>query len=119
MDSIKETFARPSGQSMKICFSDFFAVDPVVLDAHGAFNVSLINDVPVFIDPFLLFNSGKPDHRALHDEITRYIRFLRGVSNVGDVNKGHKRREVQAGDDWRGEEQAECRSDKDQCNVLV
>lgn len=73
---------------MKIHFSDFFGVDPVLLDAHGAFNVSLINDLPVFIDPFLLFNSDKPEYRALHDEIIRYIRFLRGVSNSGQVNNG-------------------------------
>ena len=46
---------------MKIYFSDFFNIDPVLLDAHGAFNVSLINDLPVFIDPFLLFNSDKPN----------------------------------------------------------
>jgi len=73
---------------MKIYFSDFFDVDPVLLDAHGAFNVSLINDLPVFIDPFLLFNSEKPEYRALHDEIIGYIRFLRDVSNSGRVNVG-------------------------------
>lgn len=73
---------------MNIYFSDFFGVDPVLMDAHGAFNMSLINDLPVFIDPFLLFNSEKPEYRALHDEIIRYIRFLRGVSNSGPVNPG-------------------------------
>ena len=73
---------------MKIYFSDFFDVDPVLLDVHGAFNVSLINDLPVFIDPFLLFNSEKPEYRALHDEIIKYIRFLRDVSNSGQVNAG-------------------------------
>ncbi len=73
---------------MNIYFSDFFGVDPVLVDAHGAFNVSLINDLPVFIDPFLLFNSEKPEYRALHDEIIRYIRFLRDVSNSGQVNAG-------------------------------
>ena len=73
---------------MKIHFSDFFDVDPVLLDVYGAFNVSLINDLPVFIDPFLLFNSEKPEYRALHDEIIRYIRFLRDVSNSGQVNAG-------------------------------
>lgn len=73
---------------MKIYFTDFFDVDPVRLDAYGAFNVSLINDLPVFIDPFLLFNSAKPEYRALHDEMIRYIRFLRDVSNAGQVNSG-------------------------------
>lgn len=73
---------------MKIYFSDFFGVDRVLLDAKGAFNVSLINDLPVFIDPFLLFNSDRPEYRALHDGIIRYIRFLRSVSNSGQVNSG-------------------------------
>ncbi len=73
---------------MKIYFSDFFDIDPVLLDAHGAFNVSLINDLPVFIDPFLLFNSAEPEYRALHDEIIKYIRFLRDVSNSRQVNTG-------------------------------
>jgi hypothetical protein len=73
---------------MKIYFCDFFDVDPALLDAHGAFNVSLINDLPVFIDPFLLFNSDTPEYHALHDEIIRYIRFLRDVSNRGRVSTG-------------------------------
>jgi hypothetical protein len=73
---------------MKIYFSDFFDVDPVRLDAYGAFNISLINDLPVFIDPFLLFNSDKSEYRVLHDDMIRYIRFLRDVSNAGQVNAG-------------------------------
>ncbi|MCP5139544.1 MAG: hypothetical protein H6979_06785 [Chromatiales bacterium] len=73
---------------MKIYFSDFFDVDPVVLDQYGAFNISLINDLPVFIDPFLLFNSEKAEYRSLHDEIIGYIRFLRDISNSGYVNNG-------------------------------
>lgn len=63
--------------STRIHFTDFFGVDPAVLEAHGAFNVSLINDLPLFVDPFLLFDSTNPTYRALHDEIIRYVRFLR------------------------------------------
>jgi len=73
---------------MKIHFSDFFDVDPVALDAYGAFNVSLINDLPVFIDPFLLFNSPKPEFRALHDGMIKYIRFLRDISSGGGIRDG-------------------------------
>ena len=39
---------------MDIYFSDFFQVSPDILEKYGAFNVSLINDLPLFIDPFLL-----------------------------------------------------------------
>ncbi len=42
---------------MKIYFSDFFEVLPALLEEYGAFNISLLNDLPLFIDPFLLFNS--------------------------------------------------------------
>lgn len=62
---------------MKVFFSDFFNVDPSELEAYGAFNVSLINDLPVFIDPFLLFNSAKAEYQELHAGIIRYLRFLR------------------------------------------
>lgn len=77
---------------MKIYFSDYFNVDPVDLDVYGAFNVSLINDLPVFIDPFLLFNSSKPEYQALHDEIVRYVRFLRDVSADTGIAPGLLRR---------------------------
>ncbi|WP_269078769.1 hypothetical protein [Endozoicomonas numazuensis] len=39
---------------MNIYFSDYFDVEKEDLEKYGAFNVSLINDLPVFIDPFLL-----------------------------------------------------------------
>lgn len=62
---------------MNIYFSDYFAIDPDVLEEYGALNVSLINDLPLFIDPFLLFNSEKIEYRNLHDGMIDYLRFLR------------------------------------------
>lgn len=64
----------------QIYFTDFFGVAPAVVEAYGAFDVSLINDLPLFIDPFLLFDSKKPEYKALHDEIIRYVTFLRDRS---------------------------------------
>ena len=43
----------------------------VILDKHGAFDISLVTDLPLFIDPFLLFNSKKKRYRILHDDIIR------------------------------------------------
>jgi hypothetical protein len=40
--------------SMATFFADHFEIDPDLLEKHGAFNVSLVTDLPVFIDPFLL-----------------------------------------------------------------
>jgi len=65
---------------MIVYFSDIFGVDPDILELYGAFNVALINDLPLFIDPFLLFNSEKPEYRALHESILMYVAFLRDKS---------------------------------------
>jgi hypothetical protein len=71
---------------MATYFSDHFEIEPAALDAYGAFNVSLITDLPLFIDPFLLFNSGKPEYRALHDEMIRYLVFLKNKAISTSVN---------------------------------
>lgn len=71
--------------NIKVYFSDFFEVLPETLEEYGAFNVSLVADLPVFIDPFLLFTSDKPAYQALHEEIIRYLRFLRDESIRGGV----------------------------------
>ena len=44
-------------EELKIYFSDFFNVDEDIIESYGAVNISLINDMPLFVDPFLLFNS--------------------------------------------------------------
>lgn len=68
---------------MKIYFSDFFDVDPSKLEDYGAFNISLINDLPLFIDPFLLFGSKKVEYKLLHDRIVNYLTFLKSKSEIG------------------------------------
>lgn len=68
---------------VSIHFTHYFEVDPDVLGEHGAFNVSLINDLPLFIDPFLLFNSDKAEYQSLHESMIRYLRFLRDKAIVG------------------------------------
>jgi len=63
-----------------IYFSDYFSVSPEIIEEHGAFNVSLINDLPLFIDPFLLFNSDNSTYQELHSQIINYMKFLKDVS---------------------------------------
>lgn len=36
---------------IKTHFSDYFGVLPEVLEEYGAFNISLLGDLPLFIDP--------------------------------------------------------------------
>jgi hypothetical protein len=73
---------------MKLYFSDFFKVSPDQLKHYGAFNICLISDLPLFIDPFLLFNSKKPEYQALHAGIIEYLRFLREKSSNPKLDEG-------------------------------
>lgn len=50
--------ADPAG----VYFSDEFAIEPNVLEAYGALDMSVVTDVPLFIAPFLLFNSANPTY---------------------------------------------------------
>jgi len=81
-------FLMPRGPLARIYFTDFFSVAPSVLAAYGAFNVACIVDLPLFIDPFLLFTSKKPEYQALHHEIIRYLQFLKDKSVQGGMNDG-------------------------------
>ena len=62
---------------MATYFNEFFGVTAEQVDDYGALNISLINDLPLFIDPFLLFNSDKEEYQRLHSGILRYMTFLR------------------------------------------
>lgn len=62
---------------IELYFSQYYDVPPDVLARYGAFDISLVSDLPLFVDPFLLFNSTKPEYQALHGEIIRYLTFLR------------------------------------------
>ncbi len=62
---------------LRLYFSDFFNIDVDIIESYGAVNISLINDLPLFIDPFLLFNSEKPEYQAIHKAIIDYLLFLK------------------------------------------
>jgi hypothetical protein len=59
---------------MATFFNEYFGVTIEQVEDYGAFNVSLI---PLFIDPFLLFHSKKPEYQELHNDILKYMIFLR------------------------------------------
>ena len=73
---------------MDILFSDFFGVKQETVEQYGAFDISLLADLPLFVDPFLLFNSKKDMYRELHDEMIKYLRFLRDTSAVQQLDPG-------------------------------
>jgi hypothetical protein len=71
---------------MATFFNEYFGVTKDKIDDYGAFNVSIINDLPLFIDPFLLFNSPKANFQQLHADILKYMMFLRNKIIAGSVN---------------------------------
>lgn len=73
--------------TMKIYFTDFFNVEVKTLESYGAFNISLINDLPLFIDPFLLFGNKKTEYQDLHNSIIKYLTFLKGKAETGRNKK--------------------------------
>ena len=50
------------------------------LPTLGGTNAGYGGIKPLFVDPFLLFNSKKPKYRALHDRMIEYLRFLKEKS---------------------------------------
>jgi hypothetical protein len=73
---------------MNVYFSDYFNVLPEQLEKYGALNISLINDLPLFIDPFLLFESKKEEYQNLHKSILEYVSFLRDMSAEIEITDG-------------------------------
>ena len=69
-------------EDIQVYFSDFFNVDEDIIDEYGAINISLINDLPLFIDPFLLFNSEDPEYQQIHREMIDYLHFLQEQSQL-------------------------------------
>ena len=81
----------PAKKLVQPYFSDVFDIDPETLEQYGAFNISLINDLPLFIDPFLLFNSDKGEYQELHRDIIKYLKFLRDRAASINLTDGHLR----------------------------
>jgi hypothetical protein len=68
-------------------FSERFQVDAELVKDYGAVDVSLVCDIPLFIDPMLIFNSDKPEYQILHQEIIRYFYFLYSKAQRGLLSK--------------------------------
>lgn len=63
--------------TVDLYFSEYFDVHPQVVMDYGALDISVVTDLPLFIDPFLLFNSDNPAYQDLHQQIIDYLVFLR------------------------------------------
>lgn len=66
-------------------FIDYFNVNESDFENYGGFNISLICDLPLFIDPFLLYSSKKKEYLELHNGILEYLAFLKRKSEQGNI----------------------------------
>lgn len=48
-------------------FSNVFGVDSKLISDYGIVDISLVSDVPLFIDPMLIFSSNKPEYKKLYE----------------------------------------------------
>ncbi|WP_411814574.1 hypothetical protein [Dehalococcoides mccartyi] len=69
-------------------FTDYYEIDPNILENYGAYDISLLGDLPLFIDPFLLFQSDKIEYQNLHSSIIEYLKYLRDVSLNRSITNG-------------------------------
>jgi hypothetical protein len=64
----------------QLLFNEYFEIDQNVVDRYGALNICLEADLPLFVDPFLLFSSKNPEYRELHDKIVCHLVLLRNLA---------------------------------------
>lgn len=64
-------------------FSEYFHVNKQQIDSYGAIDINLVCDLPLFIDPMLIFNSSKNEYKVLHEQIIKYFHFLAKKSELG------------------------------------
>lgn len=65
---------------VKLVFSEYFDLDEDVLTEFGALNMCLDADLPLFIDPFLLFASEKAAYQNEHEKIVSHLVYLRDLA---------------------------------------
>ena len=70
---------------MDLYFHEVFGIAEDAVEDYGAFNISLVVDLPLFVDPFLLFDSGKSEFKSLHDDIIKYLAYLRDLNLGGNA----------------------------------
>ena len=64
----------------KLMFSDYFGIPATKLEKAGVLDICLTADLPLFIDPFLLFASEKPIYQKLHKNIIDHILELKRIA---------------------------------------
>ncbi len=70
-------------------FSEKFNVDKNLIKKYGAIDICLVCDLPLFVDPMLIFNSQKSEYKKLHAYLIKFFAFLTEKSerevNLDDI----------------------------------
>jgi len=75
--------------NFKLLFSEYFEIDESQMTEYGALNICLSSDLPLFLDPFLLFASEKTEYKVLHKQVVEHLILLKSYateSNGQDVD---------------------------------
>lgn len=64
----------------QLLFSEYFGISASTLEKYGALNLCVEADLPLFVDPFLLFSSKNPKYQELHTKIVSHLIFLRDMA---------------------------------------
>ena len=66
--------------TFKLLFSEYFEISESTLAEYGALNICLSSDLPLFIDPFLLFASEKEEYKKLHKHVVEHLLLLKSYA---------------------------------------
>ena len=66
--------------SIKLLFSEYFEIESETLDEYGALNICIDSDLPLFIDPFLMFSSEKKEYIELHEQVVNHLVQLKDLA---------------------------------------
>ena len=76
---------------MATFLSDYFGVEEAVFESYGALNISVVNNLPLFVETFLLFHSREARVCGAPRSDHRISRVLRDRAAEGRVDEGHLR----------------------------
>jgi len=88
--------------SIRLLFSEYFEIDESILDSYGALNICIDADLPLFIDPFLLFSSDKEEYQQLHDQIVNHLIKLKELAVTGPAPDRHLFQFPEIKQNWLG-----------------
>lgn len=69
-------------------FSELFEIKKEILEQEGFVDISLLCDLPLFIDPFLIFGNKKEEYQKLNEDINKYLLFLKNKAVNYDLDSG-------------------------------